>query len=82
MLGLIYIAIAAAAPAAAAETQDSRYDSSKIICRTTTTTGSRLSRARTCMTRKQWDEVAEESQKVHWGAINKAVVRDSCRGGC
>ena len=53
------------APAVAADVKDDRYDPKKVICKTVTTTGSRIPQERVCLTRKQWDDMSSRTQDEH-----------------
>ena len=40
------------------------YDPNQTICRTITELGSRIARARVCMTRQQWEQYRRETQQA------------------
>ena len=69
------IALASATAANAAdEDEDDAPQKEKVVCKTEKITGSRIKSKRTCMTQKQWDEVAASARK---GVDD--LVRDSAR---
>lgn len=57
--------------ASSARQQESKPDSDrqKLICKSSPSTGSRLRRERTCLTRDQWDQRAQEAQRNHTSEI-------------
>lgn len=61
-----------------AEPSPSKAD--KLICKTSKVTGSRISTERVCMTRKQWDELAYETQKKHVNTIDEGARINAPKG--
>lgn len=66
-LAILSVAVALSSAASAGD-GDSRAD--KLVCKTAIATGSRVIKERFCMTRKQWDELAYETQKKHVDLID------------
>ena len=57
------VAVLAAQPTGAtSDNKDDRYDPAKVICKSTKITGTRTRRERTCMTRKQWNDLADRTR--------------------
>jgi hypothetical protein len=56
------IALASATVATAAD-EESEDPGAKVVCKTEKVTGSRTKTKRTCMTQKEWDELASQSRQ-------------------
>ncbi len=75
------------APLGAQEVSDQAAEQEKRICRTEKLTGSLTRRIRTCMTKAEWDRLAEGTQRNtdrFARDVNKAFAADcqSRPGGC
>jgi hypothetical protein len=65
------------APALGAERGAKSYDPDKMICRTMTETGSRLSKKKMCMTASQWSDHKRQTQQ----AVDKAQTQQVNKQG-
>lgn len=63
MFSLMLLQAAAAAPATT-ETATPPADDAKIVCKTITTTGSRLGGKRMCASKKEWRRMNDEAEKA------------------
>ncbi len=62
------LAVAVSAPAAAQEAADKsklERDMDKVVCKRVQVTGSRLSQARECFTKRDWRRMASSSEREH-----------------
>lgn len=72
--------VSVSAPAMAADGKDDRYDPKKVICKTVTTTGSRIPQERVCLTRKQWNDMSSRTQDDHNNNLENSRRINSPRG--
>ena len=59
----VLLAFGLAVPVMAAETAPKPADANKQICKKTETTGTRLGVKRVCMTKGEWDLIADQSKE-------------------
>lgn len=76
-------AVLAFGPAASAQEGDGAADSAaeKVICKTKKVTGSRTKVNRTCMTKREWDELAQQTRRDVNGLERDANQVEALRRG-
>lgn len=57
------LALAWGAPASADEGNTAKDDPNRVICKSDPSTGTRIRKSRKCMTKAQWDELADKTKQ-------------------
>lgn len=63
LFGALFVSAMAQAQAPSRSASRGSLDPNQTICRTITEIGSRLARARVCMTRQQWEQYRRETRQ-------------------
>lgn len=75
-------ALAASSPASAQDsTDEGQSKADKVICKTKKITGSRTKVRRTCMTKREWDELADATRRDVQGLERDANQKEALRRG-